>query len=226
MHNNMDWISFWITCKLALVTTGILLIIGIVLSLWLTSSKKWYKLIISELINLPLVLPSTVLGYYLLILFSPTSLLGSLWLKMTGSTLTFSFSGLVIASIIYSLPFAVKPIHDAFFAVQKQAMGMASLFGASYLDRLLTVLLPLSMRGVLTSMIVVFAHTIGEFGVVLMVGGAIEGETKVISIAIYEQVAQLNYNQTNHMATLMILFAVLILCLVYWLNRKKNDDCY
>lgn len=217
----MDWIALWITVKLAFTTTFILLIIGTLLALWLTSSNRWYKSLISELINLPLVLPSTVLGYYLLILCNPESSFGALWLKMTGNTLTFSFSGLVIASVIYSLPFGIKPIQQSFLSLQKQAMTTASLLGASYFDRVWTVLLPLSMRGILTSMVWVFAHSIGEFGIVLMMGGAIAGKTKVISIALYEQATQFHYVQANHIALFMIGLGCLFLLIVSWLNKEK-----
>ena len=222
----MDWISFWITLKLALTTTVLLLFIGIGLSLWLSSSERWYKSLIASLLNMPLILPPTVLGFYLLILFNPNNFFGGLWVSLTGSGLNFSFSGLVIASIIYSLPFSVRPIQTAFESVQKQAIGSASMLGASYWDRFFTVLLPLSKKGILTSMILVFAHTIGEFGVVLMVGGSIAGKTKVVSISIFEQVEQFQYAQANQMALTLMLFAFIVLFLVYLLNRKSHYDVF
>lgn len=222
----MDWTAFWITFKLAVTTTTISLVIGVLLSLWLSSSSRWYKSFIASLLNMPLILPPTVLGFYLLLLFHPDGSLGKFWMMMTGSTLSFSFSGLVIASIIYSLPFAVRPIQNAFELVQAQAMGSASMLGASYWDRVLTVLLPLSKKGILTSMILVFAHTIGEFGVVLMVGGSIAGKTKIISISIFEQVELLQYGAANQAALTLICFSFVVLFFVYLLNRKTGYDVF
>ncbi|MFT6835948.1 MAG: molybdate transport system permease protein [Francisellaceae bacterium] len=222
----MAWISFWITLKLALITTVLLLFIGICLSLWLSASERWYKSLIASLLNMPLILPPTVLGFYLLILFNPNNFFGGAWVSLTGSGLNFSFSGLVIASIIYSLPFAVRPIQNSFESVQKQAIGSAAMLGASYWDRFFSVLLPLSKKGILTSMVLVFAHTIGEFGVVLMVGGSIAGKTKVVSIEIFEQVEQLQYSQANQMALILMLFAFIVLFLVYLLNRKSNYNVF
>ncbi|MDC0534960.1 molybdate ABC transporter permease subunit [Francisellaceae bacterium] len=222
----MDWVSLGITIKLAVITTIISILIGILISLWLTASEKWYKSLVLSLLNLPLILPPTVLGFYLLLLYNPESFFGRLWLNMTGSTLSFSFSGLVIASIIYSLPFAVRPIQVAFSSVQKQAMHSASIMGANYLDRLYTVLLPLSKKGIYTSAILVFAHTIGEFGVILMVGGSIAGKTKVISISIYEEVSQMNYQAANNMSLFLIILSVSTLFIIYLLNRRSSYDIY
>jgi molybdate transport system permease protein len=222
----MDWIAFWITLKLALSTTAILLVIGVILSLWLSSSPRWYKSLIASLLNMPLILPPTVLGFYLLLLFNPDGFLGKTWLTLTGSTLSFSFSGLVIASIIYSLPFAVRPIHSAFELTQSQAMSTASMLGATYWDRVLTVLLPLSKKGILTAMILVFAHTVGEFGVVLMVGGSIAGKTKIISISIFEQVELFQYAEANRAALTLISFSFVVLFFVYLLNRKSTYDVF
>jgi molybdate transport system permease protein len=222
----MDWIAFWITLKLALTTTAILLVIGVILSLWLSSSPRWYKSLIASLLNMPLILPPTVLGFYLLLLFNPDGFLGKTWLTLTGSTLSFSFSGLVIASIIYSLPFAVRPIHSAFELTQSQAMSTASMLGATYWDRVLTVLLPLSKKGILTSMILVFAHTVGEFGVVLMVGGSIAGKTKIISISIFEHVELFQYAEANRAALTLIGFSFVVLFFVYLLNRKSTYDVF
>lgn len=219
----MDWLAFWITLKLACITTALLVVIGIALSLWLSASERWYKSLFASLFNLPLILPPTVLGFYLLILFNPHGFLGKIWLRLTGSTLSFSFSGLVIASIIYSLPFAVRPIHNAFESVAENAMTTARMLGASYWDSVFSVLLPLSRSGILTSMILVFAHVVGEFGVVLMVGGSIPGETKVISVSIFEQVELFQYDKANHMSFILIGFALVVLFLVFLVNKKNYD---
>lgn len=224
--NVMDWLSFWITVKLASITTIILLIIGILLSLWLSSSNRWYKLLVASFLNMPLILPPTVLGFYLLLLFNPHHFIGKMWYAITGSTLSFSFSGLVIASVIYSLPFAVRPIHQSFESVGMQAMKSARLLGASYCDAVMTVLMPLSLRGILTSAVLVFAHVVGEFGVVLMVGGSLPGKTKVISIALFDKVESFQYAAANEMALWLIAFASVVLLLVFIIQKQSTYDAF
>lgn len=169
---------------------------------------------------MPLVLPPTVLGFYLLLLFSPNNILGGTWLAVTGDTLSFSFEGLVLASMLYSLPFAVQPIQAAFEQLDDAILDAAGSLGAGRLDRLFSIAIPLSKRGLLTAAIMSFAHTVGEFGVVLMVGGNIPGETKVISIAIYEHVETLQYGQAHALSALMVVFSFSVLFAVYALNRK------
>ena len=186
-----------ISIKLSLITMAILLLIGTPLAWWLANSSSRIKPFIEALVAMPLVLPPTVLGFYLLIILGPAGKIGSFWIDITGSSLTFSFTGLVIASVIYSLPFAVQPIQNSFESLGKKTLESASLLGASPIDIFFNIASPLSIRGYITAAVLVFAHTLGEFGVVLMVGGNIPGSTKVISIAIYENVETLNYEQAH-----------------------------
>ena len=169
---------------------------------------------------LPLVLPPTVLGFYLLVVLSPTSPLGGLWVEVTGDALTFSFSGLVVASIFYSLPFMVQPLQGAFEAVGRGPMEAAASLRASPLDAFFHVAVPLSARGFLTAAVLTFAHTIGEFGVVLMVGGNIPGRTRVISIAIYEHVETLRYDEAHILSAGLVVFSFCVLMLIYTFNRR------
>ncbi|HIP22558.1 MAG TPA: molybdate ABC transporter permease subunit, partial [Rhodobacteraceae bacterium] len=169
---------------------------------------------------LPLVLPPTVLGFYFLIFLSPNSTLGGFWRDATGSTLTFSFTGLVLASALYSLPFMVQPLQSAFEAVGRGPMEAAATLRAGRLDAFFSVAMPMARRGFLTGIVLSFAHTIGEFGVVLMVGGNIPGQTRVISIAIYEQVEVLDYSQAHALSAILLTFSFTVLLLVYTLNRR------
>ena len=210
----------WLTLHLALVTTAILLLLGTPLAWWLATTHRRFKPAIEAVTALPLVLPPTVLGFNLLVLMSPASPLGSLWVKVTGDSLTFSFSGLVVASVFYSLPFTVQPLQTAFEAVGRGPMEAAASLRASPLDAFLTVAVPLSARGFLTAAVLTFAHTIGEFGVVLMVGGNIPGRTRVISIAIYEHVETLRYAEAHLLSAGLILFSFCVLLVVYTANRR------
>jgi len=169
---------------------------------------------------LPLVLPPTVLGFYLLVLFSPNAPLGALWVEVTGATLTFSFTGLVLASVVYSLPFTVQPLQAAFETLGRGPLEAAAMLRASPLDAFFTVASPLALRGYLTATVLTFAHTIGEFGVVLMVGGNIPGQTKVISIAIYEHVETINYADAHTLSAILLVFSFLVLLFVYAMNRR------
>jgi molybdate transport system permease protein len=178
--------------------------------------------IVEAITALPLVLPPTVLGFYLLILMSPGSVIGSFWVDLTGDSLTFSFSGLVIASVIYSLPFMVQPLATAFDAVGKAPLEAAASLRASPLDTFFSVVVPMSGRGFLSAMVLTFVHTIGEFGVVLMVGGNIPGETKVISIAIYEQVETLRYDEAHLLSLGLIVFALAALLITYSFNGRRH----
>jgi molybdate transport system permease protein len=210
----------WLTIRLAAVTTVILLIIGTPLAWWLAFTRSRLKAPVEALTALPLVLPPTVLGFYLLVFLSPNAPLGGLWVDVTGSALTFSFAGLVVASVLYSLPFTVQPLQAAFEAVGRGPMEAAAMLRASPLDAFFTVASPLALRGYLTATVLTFAHTIGEFGVVLMVGGNIPGQTKVISIAIYEHVETINYADAHVLSAMLLAFAFLVLLLVYSLNRR------
>ncbi len=205
----------WLTIRLAGITTVILLVLATPLAWWLARTRSRGRAAVEAITALPLVLPPTVLGFYLLTLFSPDSPLGALWVQLTGNTLTFSFSGLVVASVAYSLPFAVQPLQRAFEAVDGALLEAAATLRAGPWVRFTHVALPLSRRGYLTAAVLAFAHTVGEFGVVLMVGGAIPGETKVISIAIYEQVETLRYDEADVLSLGLLLFSFLVLLLVY-----------
>ena len=210
----------WLTLRLAAVTTVILLVLGTPLAWWLAFSRSRLKAPAEAVIALPLVLPPTVLGFYLLVFLSPNAPLGGLWVDVTGSALTFSFAGLVVASVLYSLPFTVQPLQAAFEAVGRGPLEAAAMLRASPLDAFFTVASPLALRGYLTATVLTFAHTIGEFGVVLMVGGNIPGQTKVISIAIYEHVETINYADAHMLSAILLAFSFLVLLLVYSLNRR------
>jgi molybdate transport system permease protein len=217
-----DLTPLWLTLKLAGVTTALLLLIGTPLAWWLSRTRSRLKVPIEALTALPLVLPPTVLGFYLLLLMSPTSAFGGFWLTMTGDTLTFSFTGLVLASILYSLPFMVQPLASAFDAMGRGPLEAAASLGASPLDTFFSVVVPESSRGFLTAIVLTFVHTIGEFGVVLMVGGNIPGETRVISIAIYEQVETLNYQDAHVLSLGLLLFALMALLITYGLGGRRH----
>jgi molybdate transport system permease protein len=210
----------WLTLHLAAITTILLLICGTPLAWWLSQTRSRAKPIIEALTALPLVLPPTVLGFYLLVLFSPNSTFGSFWVQVTGETLTFSFTGLVIASMLYSLPFMVQPLQSAFEGIGRAPLEAAASLRASPLDRFFTVAAPMAKRGFLTATVLTFTHTLGEFGVVLMVGGNIPGKTKVISIAIYEHVETINYADAHVLAAILLVFSFATLLLVYTLNRR------
>ena len=210
----------WLTFKLAAVTTAVLLALGTPLAWWLAGTRARLKVAVEAVTALPLVLPPTVLGFYLLVLLNPTTRLGGLWLEVTGEALTFSFTGLVVASVFYSLPFMVQPLQSAFEAVGRGPMEAAATLRASPLDAFLTIAAPLAARGYLTASVLTFAHTVGEFGVVLMVGGAIPGETKVISIAVYEYVETLRYPEAHALSGGLLVFSFLVLVFVYAVNRR------
>jgi len=210
-----DLQAVWLTALLAGVTTLLLFPIASQLAWWLARSDSKGRSLIEAVVAMPLVLPPTVLGFYLLVLLNPESFVGGLWLSITGESLTFSFSGLVIASVIYSLPFMVQPLHATFRAVPEPVLEAAATLGASPWDQWLNVVLPLAKRGYLTGGVLTFAHTVGEFGVVLMMGGNIPGETRVLSIAIYEHVETLNYQAAHSLALGLICFSFLSLWLVY-----------
>jgi molybdate transport system permease protein len=212
----------WLTLKLASLVTMILLVVGTPLAWWLAMTQSRIKPVIEALTALPLVLPPTVLGFYLLLVMSPNSPLGAFWVTMTGTTLTFSFTGLVIASVFYSLPFMVQPLQTTFQSIGKAPLEAAASLRASPFDTFMTVVIPLSRRGFLTAGVLSFAHTIGEFGVVLMVGGNIPDQTRVISIAIYEHVETLNYAQAHILSAGLIAFSFAVLVAVYSINGKGS----
>ena len=196
--------------------------IGTPLAWWLSGTQSRLRPVIEAVTALPLVLPPTVLGFYILIALGPASPVGGFWLQVTGEALTFSFSGLVIASVVYSLPFMVQPLQNAFAAVGRGPVEAAATLRANPLDAFFSVVAPLSARGFVTAAVLTFAHTIGEFGVVLMVGGNIPGETRVISIAIYEHVETLNYSEAHILSAGLIAFAFAVLLLVYSIRRGNQ----
>ena len=210
----------WLTLRLAGVTVVVLLLIGTPLAWWLAHTRSRAKPLIEAATALPLVLPPTVLGFYLLVLFAPQAPLGAAFLRLTGDTLTFSFTGLVVASAIYSLPFVVQPLQTAFEGAGRAPLEAAAMLGAGPLDRFFSVASPLALRGYVTALVLGFAHTLGEFGVVLMVGGNIPGRTRVVSIAVYEQVETMNYAVAHWLSAGLLLFSFAVLLLVYVLNRR------
>lgn len=212
----------WLTTKLAALTTVILLLIGTPLAWWLVNSRIRFKPLIESVVALPVVLPPTVMGFYLLILLGPQGWIGSWWLTLGGSALTFTFSGLVIASVVYSFPFVVQPLQSAFEGVGKDYMEAARTLGASRLDTFFTIAVPLARRGFLTATVLGFAHTLGEFGVVLMVGGNIPGETRVVSIAIYDHVEMLHYSKAHTLAAILLGFAFITMLLMYVVNHRDR----
>ncbi len=210
----------WLTIRLAALTTVILLVLGTPLAWWLATTQSRMRSAVEAVTALPLVLPPTVLGFYLLVILSPKSPIGSAWVELTGQTITFSFTGLVIASVLYSMPFTVQPLQAAFEAIGRGPMEAAATLRASPIDAFFSVLAPMAGRGFLTASVLTFAHTIGEFGVVLMVGGNIPGQTKVISIAIYEHVETLNYASAHVLSAILLIFSFLVLLFVYVMNRR------
>ena len=214
------WQAVALTLELATVTTVALLLLGTPLAWWLARTSSALKPAVEAVTAMPLVLPPTVLGFYLLLLMNPGGPLGALWVEVTGQALTFSFAGLVVASIFYSLPFMVQPLQSAFQGVGEAPMEAAASLRAGPLDAFLRVAVPMASRGFLTACVLTFAHTVGEFGVVLMVGGNIPGETRVVSIAIFEQVETLQYADAHRLSALLVAFSFLVLLVVYSLNRR------
>src|SRR5262245_54598817 len=214
----------WLTVRLGLVTVFILLVLGTPLAWWLSRTRSRGKAAIEAVVSLPIVLPPTVVGFYLLILLGPNGAIGSWWVQLTGHTLTFSFTGLVIASVIYSLPFVVQPLQNAFESLGRRYLEAAATLGAKPLDSFATVVLPLSARGYLTAFVMGFAHTLGEFGVVLMVGGNIPGATRVVSIAIYDHVESLEYGVAHVLASILLGFAFTAMLALYLINRRWRHE--
>lgn len=215
----LDWGALALTAQLASLTTVVLLAVATPIAWWLARSNRPWAGWVEAVVALPLVLPPTVIGFYLLVALAPESSLGAWWYSATGASLLFSFEGLVLASLIYSLPFAVQPLQTAFAGISNNLLEAASSLGASFPDRFLHLALPLSRRGYLTAAVLTFAHTVGEFGIVLMIGGNIPGETRVASIALYESVEILDYGSAHQMSLVLLGFSFLVLLLVYVSNR-------
>jgi molybdate transport system permease protein len=210
----------WLSLKLAAVTVIVLLLLATPLAWWLAFTRHRARVVIEAIVALPLVLPPTVLGFYLLILLGPAGGIGRFWAALSDSTLTFSFAGLVIASVIYSFPFAVQPLQTAFEGVGRAPLEAAATLGATPFQAFLHVASPAALRGYVSALVLSFAHTLGEFGVVLMVGGNIPGRTKVISIAVFEHVERLEYAQAHALAAGLLVFSFLVLVSIYTLNRR------
>ncbi len=210
----------WLSVQLAAITMLLLLVIATPLGWWLARTRSKARPAVQAIVALPIVLPPTVMGFYLLILLGPAGPVGEWWVELTGSALTFSFSGLVIASCVYSLPFAVQPIMSAFESVDQRDLEAAWTLGADRRDAFFSIALPQSTRGYLNAAVLSFAHTLGEFGVVLMVGGNIPGETRLISIAIYDQVESLNYAAAHQLSAVLLVFAFAVLLAMFVVNRR------
>jgi len=220
--NEVNWIPLYLSGKLSVVATVILVVLAVPLSYFLAFSRFRAKSLLNAIINLPLVLPPTVLGFYLLFVMGPKGFLGSVWEWLTNSSLIFSFSGIVLASLVYSLPFAVQPMKTAFAKIDIRLLESAHVLGLSPIATFLRVVLPNSLNGIVASAILVFVHTLGEFGVILMVGGSIPGKTKVGSIAIYEAVEALRYKEAGIMSLVLLLICYTVLIMVNILSKKNG----
>ena len=216
----MNWIAIWVTFKLASLTAAALLVIGLPIAYWLAYSTWRWKFIVESIVALPLVLPPTVLGFYILVAIGPHSPIGRFYTELVGHPLPFTFEGLLLASILYSLPFAVQPFATAFEQVDRKLIEASWTLGLSKVRTFFKLILPLSTAGLITGAVLSFAHTLGEFGVVLMVGGNIEGVTRTVSIDIYDEVQALNYAGAAKTAAFLLVISYLVLLLVYAMNRK------
>lgn len=216
----MDWAAITLSVRLAGWTTLILLVLGLPIAWWLASSRWRWKFLVEAVVSLPLVLPPTVLGFYLLRVLGPRNPLGQAFESLTGHTLPFSFAGLLVASVLYSLPFAVQPFTAALASVDRRFIEASWCLGVSRFQTFLRVVLPLSATGILSGMVLTFAHTLGEFGVVLMVGGNLEGRTRTASIAIYDSVQALDYDSAGRTALLLLVFSFVVLAITYGLQRR------
>ncbi len=220
MFSDDDLTAILLTLRLAATVTFLLLLIGTPIAWWLSRTHSWYKGIVSSLVALPLVLPPTVIGFYLLLAMGPEGVIGQLTEALGLGLLPFTFWGLVVGSLIYSLPFVVQPIQNAIEAIGERPLEVAATLGAGPWDRFFSVVLPQARAGFFTAAVLGFAHTVGEFGVVLMLGGNIPGATQVISVQIYDHVEALEYAQAHSLSLTMIIFSLLILMVLYTLNRK------
>jgi len=214
--------ALWLSLRLAICVSAILFVVGMPLAYWLAYSRWRWKFLLEAVVALPLVLPPTVLGFYMLVALGPRGPLGRLWVSAFGHGLAFTFAGLVIASVLYSLPFAVQPLLASFETVDRKLLDASAVLGAGRLRTFSRVIAPLSMPGILTAVVLSFAHTLGEFGVVLMVGGNLSGVTRTISIDIYDRVQSLQYAEANRTALLLLVFSFAVLSLVYGLNRRAG----
>ncbi|MFT7411977.1 MAG: molybdate transport system permease protein [Paraglaciecola sp.] len=217
-----DMTTIWLTLRLASTVTILLLIFSTPLAWWLARTHSWLKGPLSAIVALPLVLPSTVLGFYLLLAMGPNGAIGQFTQALGLGTLPFTFWGLVVASMVYSMPFVVQPIQNAIEAIGDRPLEAAATLGAGPVDRFFTVVVPLAKPGFMTATILGFAHTVGEFGIILMIGGSIPGETRVVSVQIYDHVEALEYAQAHALSGVMIVFSFLVLLMLYSFGRKRK----
>ncbi|HEY7865619.1 MAG TPA: molybdate ABC transporter permease subunit [Psychromonas sp.] len=224
MLTELDYSAIILTLKLAGLTTLILLIISPPLAWWLARSRLFFRPFIEALVALPLVLPPTVLGFYLLISFSPDNFIGGFWLRLTGDTLAFSFQGLLIASLIYSLPFVVQPLQSAFVNLDKDYLEVAATLGFNPIETFYRVVFPMMLPSFIIAGALGFAHTVGEFGVVLMIGGNIPGETQLLSIALFDHVETLQYQQAHLLSFGLLTFSMTLLVLIYGVLQKRQQS--
>jgi molybdate transport system permease protein len=217
---SVDWAAVWVTIKLALSTTGVLLVVGLPLAYWLAATRWRGKFLVEAAVALPLVLPPTVLGFYVLAATGPYSPLGQGYESLTGRRLPFTFAGILVGSVLFNLPFAVRPFAAAFAAVDRRLVEASWCLGVSRLGTFARVVVPLSWPGILAGAVLTFAHTVGEFGVVLMVGGNVPGVTRTVSIAIYDEVQALDYAAAGQTALALLGFAFASLAAVYALQRR------
>jgi molybdate transport system permease protein len=220
--SNAELDAIYLTVALASITTVLLLILGTPLAWWLSRYRGHFSAAVEAVVAMPLILPPTVLGFYLLLLFAPDTTLGRFWQQLTGTQLAFSFSALVIGSVIYSLPFVVQPLQSAFQQVPKSLLQAAATLGANPRDQFRSVVLPLCRRSFITAASLGFAHTVGEFGVVLMIGGNIPGETQVLSIALFDYVESLRFAEAHRLAGALVVFSLLLLFLLYRSNKQHS----
>ena len=220
--SDTDLVAISLTLRLAATVTLLLLIVGTPIAWWLSRTTAWFKQPIAAIVALPLVLPPTVLGFYLLVMLGPNGPVGQFTQALGLGTLPFTFAGLVVASVIYSLPFVVQPLQNTFESLGNRPIEVASTLRASGWDRFMTVVVPLARPGFLTAAVLSFAHTVGEFGVVLMIGGSIPGETKVLSVAIYDHVETLEYDQAYLLSGGMLIFSFLVLVILYLINGRLS----
>jgi molybdate transport system permease protein len=218
-----DWMAVRLTVELAAVTTGLLLLLGTPLAWWLARTRSALKPVAAAVVALPLVLPPAVLGFYLLVLMGPQGPVGQLTQALGLGRLPFTFAGLVVGSVLYSLPFVVQPLQQAFEAIPERTLEAAATLRAGPLDRFFTVALPLARPGLLTATVLGFAHTVGEFGVVLMIGGNIPGATRVLSVALYEHVEATDFASAHRLAAGMVAFALVVLVALQWSTRRQRE---
>jgi molybdate transport system permease protein len=223
MLSTNDWIAIRLTLELATTVTVVLLLVGTPLAWWLARTRSWWRRPISVVVALPIVLPPTVIGFYLLVAMGPNGPVGDLTQALGVGLLPFTFPGLVVASVFYSMPFVVQPLQNAFQAIGNGPMEAAATLGAGPLDRFFAVAVPLAKPGFITGAILGFAHTIGEFGVVLMVGGSIPGETRVVSVQIYDHVQALEYAQAHWLAAILLVFSFVALLVLYAFEPARRE---